>query len=75
MNPMDMMKTLMNNGGSPQQMIMNMIGKNSNPMINNLMSMAQKGDTQGIENFARNIFNEKGKNFDEEFANFMKQVK
>ena len=57
------------------QMIMNMLGKNSNPMISNLIEMAEKGDNQGIENFARNLFKEKGKNFDDEFANFMKQVK
>lgn len=75
MNPMEMMKVFMNKGGSPQQMIMNMLGKNSNPMISNLIEMAEKGDNQGIENFARNLFKEKGKNFDDEFANFMKQVK
>ena len=73
-NPMNMLKTMMNSK-SPQQMVMNMISNNSNPMLSNLMGMANSGNSKGIENFARNLCNQKGISFDEEFANFMKQLK
>jgi hypothetical protein len=44
-------------------------------MINNLIGMAKNGDTQGVENFARNLFNERGRDFDKEFAEFMNNMK
>lgn len=73
-NPMQMLQMLMQGGKNPQQMIMNMIGKN-NPMINSLMDMANKGDNKGIEKFARNICKEKGMDFDKDFSNFMNNVR
>ena len=42
----------------------------NNPILNNVMGMAQKGDTQGVENFARNICKQKGLDFDTEFNKF-----
>lgn len=74
-NPIEMIKGLMSKGESPQQMITNMISQNSNPMMQNLMKMAQNGNTQEVENFARNICKEKGIDFDKEFSNFMKQIR
>lgn len=75
-NPIQMLQMLMQGGKNPQQMVMNIVGKNnSNPMISNLMQMANKGDSEGIENFARNLFKEKGQDFDKEFSNFMQTVK
>lgn len=60
---------------TPQQMAMNMIKNNSNLMMNNLFQMAQKGDNQGIENFARNICKERGLDFDKEYSQFINQLK
>lgn len=60
---------------SPKEMVLKMLGQNSNPMINNLIQMAEKGDSKGIENFARNIFKDKGMDFDKEFSNFMNNMK
>ena len=60
---------------SPQQMISQLLGGNSNPMINNLMQLAQKGDRQEIENFARNYCKERNIDFDSEFAKFMNNFK
>ena len=74
-NPIEMIKGLMSKGESPQQMITNMISQNSHPMIQNLMKIAQNGNTQEVENFARNICKEKGIDFDKEFSNFMKQIR
>ena len=30
--------------------------------------MAEKGDKQGVENFARNLLKEQGRDFDQEFS-------
>ncbi len=70
MNPMQLMKAMQN----PQQFIQSMIGNNQimqNPMAKNVLGMAQKGDTKGIEQFARNLCKEKGLNPDD----VMNQVK
>lgn len=60
---------------NPKQLAMNMVKQNSNPMIANLIKMANEGKTQGIEEFARNIMQEMGMDFDSEFANFMQLFK
>ena len=73
-NSMEMIKTIMSNK-NPQQVIQNMISSNTNPMLNNLINMAQNGDTKGVENFARNMFKEKGRDFDKEFSEFMSNFK
>lgn len=62
-------------GQNPKQLAINMAKQNSNPMIANLMKMANEGKTQGIEEFARNIMQERGMDFDSEFANFMQNFK
>lgn len=75
MNPIGIIKNFMQKGINPEQMISNMISQNSNPMMQNLMKMAQSGNSQEVENFARNICKEKGIDFDKEFSNFMKQIR
>lgn len=73
MNPIEMLKNF--KGKNPQEIILNqMMGNINNPMIKNLINMAQKGENQNIETFARNFMKEQGKDFDKEFANFMKQL-
>lgn len=55
-------------------MIQQMISNNqmmSNPMIKNAMSMAQSGNSKGIEQMARNLCKEKGINPDD----VMKQIR
>lgn len=75
MNPMQMLKSFLGRGLSPQQIVQNMTGTRANPMVNNLIDMAQKGDKQGVENFARNMFKEQGRDFDAEFSQFMSNFK
>lgn len=76
MNEINMIKNLVSKGGNPQQIVMdNLLKNNSNPMITKLLTMAKKGDTQGVENFARNLFKDKGRDFDAEFSDFMKQIR
>ena len=40
------------------------------PIGQNLLSLAKNNDSSGIEQFARNIVAQSGKDFDTEFANF-----
>ena len=74
MNPNDMM-TMLKGIRNPKQAVLNMIGNNANPMIKNLVEMANSGNKQGIEEFARNYYKEQGKDFDKEFSNFMDNFK
>jgi hypothetical protein len=61
---------------NPQQLLMNfMQQRNNNPMINNLINMAQKGNVAEVEKFARNLFKESGRDFDKEFSSFMQNFK
>ena len=70
MNPMNMLKGMFGSM-NPKEMVSKMISNNSNPIVSNLVNMANKGDTKGIEEFARNYMKEQGKDFDKEFNNFM----
>ena len=60
---------------NPREILANFMSKNQNPMFNNLIDMARKGDSKGVENFARNLFKERGRDFDKEFAEFMGKMK
>lgn len=75
MNPINMIKGLVNKGMNPQQILNNIIKNNSNPVFSNLIEKAKEGDTKGVETFARNLFKEQGRDFDKEFAEFRKNFK
>ena len=74
-DPIEMIKLFMGEDKTPQQILQKMMKDNSNPVLNNLINMAQTGDSKGVENFARNICKEKGKDFDKEFSEFMSNFK
>ena len=72
MNPMQMLQGMRN----PQQFLQQMMGNSSvmkNPIARNAMQMAQKGDSKGIEQMARNLCKEKGIDFDKSFSDFKNQ--
>ena len=73
-NPMQFMNML-KGIKNPKDAVINMIKANNNPMIKNLVEMAEKGENQNVENFARNLLKEQGRNFDQEFGEFMKNFK
>lgn len=73
-NPINMIKMMMGKM-SPKDMAMKMIENNSNPVFVNLIDMANKGDTKGVEDFARNICKEKNIDFDKDFTDFMNNFK
>ena len=60
---------------SPKDAVINMIKTNNNPMVKNLVEMAEKGDTKCVENFARNMLKEQGRDFDAEMNEFMNNFK
>jgi hypothetical protein len=45
----------------------------NNPLMQNVLQMAQKGDSKGIENIARNLCREKGLNPDNEIQKIKQQ--
>ena len=66
MNPMQMLQGMRN----PQKFLQQMMGNSSvmkNPMARNAMQMAQNGDSNGIEQMARNLCKEKGIDADDVF--------
>ena len=70
MNPMEFLQGIKN----PQQFVMNMLKQNQDPMAIQLMQMVKNGNTNQIEQFARNICKERGMDFDKSFSEFMKQI-
>lgn len=75
MNNVMQMISMLKSGKSPQDAVLNMVSNSNNPMLKNLADMARNGDKEGIEKFARNLYKEQGRNFDEEFNEFMKNFK
>lgn len=64
MNPMNLMQMI----GNPQQFLQNVMGNSQimgNPIAKNAVEMMQSGNTQGIEQMARNLCREKGLNADD----------
>ena len=73
MNPINMIKQYMLQGLTPKGILSKM--NVNNPILNNVINMAQKGDTKGVENFARNICKQRGLDFDKEFSKFRNTLK
>jgi len=70
------MKTFMQflkGGKDPQAMVMNMLSSRAegNPMLQNLLTLAQQGNGADIEQIARNMLKSQGLDFDKEFGEFM----
>lgn len=65
-NPIELLKMIRN----PQEYVINMANTNSNPMLQKLVEMAKNGDSQGVEQFARNLLKEQGQDLDQIMALF-----
>lgn len=74
-NPMMLLKMMQNR--NPKDLVMNMVQNNmpNNPIINNMLNLANNGDKSGVETVARNLFRERGIDFDKEFTSFMSNFK
>lgn len=64
-------------GQNPQQIVMSYIKNNNinDPMINELIQYAEKGDTNSINSIAENFFRQRGQNFGQELSNFLSLLK
>ena len=73
-NPMQFL-SFVKNGQSPLKMMLNFLQQTvqSTTVGKNLYELAQANDTQGIEQFARNLCASRGVDFDTEFTNFRNQ--
>ena len=67
---------MIKNGKNPEQLMITFLQQNmgGTPMGDQLIQMANKNDTNGIERFARNYFKQQGIDFDTEFAAFKKML-
>lgn len=68
-NPIQLIN-MIRKGQNPQQLMMNIIGQNNNPILENAMNLAQNGNTSALEMIARNLAQQRGLDFDTEFAKF-----
>lgn len=75
-NPMQLIQSI-KNGQNPQQLMLSILQNQmgNTPMGQNLLSMVQKGQTSQIEQFARNLYQSRGLDFDKEFNAFKQQFR
>ena len=75
MNPVEFIALIKNR--NPQELVLSMVKNNNinNPIISDLISFAQKGDINSITKIADTYFSKQGKNFMNEFNNFMAMLK
>ena len=71
-----MMIQMVKNRQNPEQMMLQYLQQQAqqNPMGQNLLSLAQSGNTADIEKIARNICAQRGVDFDKEFAAFKQSL-
>ena len=74
MNPFQLMGML-RNGGNPQAMF-NLLRQQTgnNPVLNNALNMAEKGDMKGVEQLARNLCKERNIDVDTALGQIKNQL-
>ena len=75
-DPMQLIQSI-KNGQNPQQLMLSILQNQmgNTPMGQNLLSMVQNGQTSQIEQFARNLYQSRGLDFDKEFNAFKQQFR
>lgn len=73
-NPMQLIM-MIKQGYNPQQLLMSVLEQNmqGTPIGDQLIQLAKNNKTNEIEQIARNIYAQKGLDFDKEFMAFKKQ--
>lgn len=60
--------------GNPKQYVMNMIAQNpmikNNPILQNALQLAEKGNEQGLKELANNVTQSKGMNLQDIMSHF-----
>lgn len=75
LNPMQLMQMLKQ--GNPKWVAMQIIQQNypNDPTAQNLIQMAERGDTQNLEKVVGNMLGAQGKNFSAEMQNLLNGVR
>lgn len=62
---------------NPQAVAQQIIRTNfaNDPMMMNALQMGQKGDIQGLKQFAQQYLSQQGRNFDDEMNKLMRAIK
>ena len=70
-DPMQLIQ-MIKSGKNPQQLLLNVMEGpfSTTPFGKNILDLAKRGDSKGIEQVARNFYAQQGKNFDQEFNAF-----
>lgn len=70
-NMFQLMK-MIQQSGNPQNFVLSMLQKQagSNPLFNNLLSLAKQNKTEEILEIAENMCKERGLDFNKEFSSF-----
>ena len=75
LNPMQLLSMLKQ--GNPRYVAEQIIQNNfsNDPTMQNLLAMGQRGDIQGLQQYAQQILGQHGKNFDIEMQNLMNMLR
>ena len=75
-NPIMQFMQMVKSGSNPQTLMLNLLEQQAgkSPIGQNLIKLAKNNDTQGIEQIARNLCEQRGLDFDKEFAAFKQQL-
>lgn len=75
LNPMQLMQMLKQ--GNPRWVAMQIVQQNypNDPAAQNLIQMAERGDTQNLEKVVGNMLGAQGKNFSAEMQNLLNGVR
>ena len=75
MNSMELIQ-MIRNGQNPQQLTLSILEQQmgNTPFGANLIDLAKNNKTEEIEKIARNIAQQRGLDYDKEFANFKKML-
>ena len=74
-NPVDLIR-MIKGGTNPQQLMLSVLEQRAsgNPVYSNLVQLAKENKTAEIEQFARNLAQSQGVDFDKEFNAFRKTL-
>lgn len=74
-NPMELISQI-HQGKNPQQLMIGIMENNikDTPMGENLLMLAKEGKSADIEQIVRNMFKERGLDFDKEFTAFKRSL-
>jgi len=59
----------------PKQAVLTLVGPNIPPVVQNLVEMAENGQIEDLKTFGRNMFKERGMDFDKEYNDFVNKIR